>query len=639
MKTFPSLAFIALAMVTTTLAQPIDVAVSIDDSREVHPISPLIYGVNNSSNASANLASRRQGGDRYTTYNWENNASNSGHWTDDPQYENLNHTSDANVTGYVPSNVPAKAITDFHDASTPTGIYSLVTLQAGHVARDLNGPVSVAEAVPNPARWREVKFDKAAPLTLAPDVNDAYVYMDELIAYLIDKYGPASAAMGVKGYGISNEPGLWNRVHPRSHPVKEGYVDIFATTIGLASTIKRMDPAAEVYGGVTYGFSEMKDFDGAGDRGLFPQFKWYIDALLSKTMEASENAGLRLMDVLDVHWYSEAEGDQQYASVAWSASTPDIVRARLQAPRSLWDMTFVENSWITGAPGRFSHTSELFGTAAIALIPRLQESIATYNEGTKIAFGEFGYGGYDHVSGGIAVADALGIFGRTGVYYANHWDDITGYVESAYKLYRNYDGERSTFGDVSAYASSSDIANSSVYAATSVDGNEMHVILINKSMTESMRSAVSIASPKQWANGKAFGFDASSTSIRALGDVTVGENGFVQELAPMSVVHIVLPRRSVSGINDGSTEAISANIAPNPCSATVSIALDLRRTGHVSIALYDALGRNAGTLLDGECTAGRSLVTFDATAFSPGRYVARVMSSDRSLTLPVTIVR
>lgn len=541
-----------LAAASTAAAQSIDVAVTIDTERDRRPISALIYGVNNSANPEANLASRRQGGDRFTTYNWENNASNSGHWTDDPAWVHLNHTSDANVTGDVPSDVPAKAMTDFHDASVAEGIYSLVTLQTGNVARDLHGPVSEAEAIPNPSRWREVVFAKGTPFATKPDTSDAFVYMDELLSLLIGRYGPASSPTGIKGYGISNEPGAWNGVHPRSHPTKEGYADIFAITTGLARTIKRMDPSAEVYGGVTYGFGEMKDFQGAADKSMFPGYKWYIDALLGEMKKASDEAGVRLMDVLDIHWYSEAEGDQLFTPVAWSESTPDIVAARLQATRSLWDRSYVEKSWITGAPGRYSHTSELFGEEAIALIPRLRESIDEFNPGTRLAIGEFGYGGYGHVSGGLAVADALGIFGREGVYYANHWDEISGYVESAYRLYRNYDGARSTFGGTSVRAATSDAGNSSVYASVTPDDRELHIILLNRSMTSAIAPSVTISSPEEWTSGRVFGFDGSSPEVRAMGTVALDGNAFVRTLAPMSALHIILARGTTSSTDQES---------------------------------------------------------------------------------------
>ncbi|MCB0710998.1 MAG: endoglucanase [Ignavibacteriae bacterium] len=601
-------------------SQNIDVDISVD-TEIGFPISPLIYGVNNSDNPAANLASRRLGGDRFTTYNWENNASNSGHWTDDP---NQDHISDAFLTNYVPSAKPAKAITDFHDQSVARGTYSVVTLPLGYVARDIKGVVAPAQAVPNLNRWREVLLNKGAPFSTTPDTSDAGVYTDELLAFLIGKYGDASTETGIKGYGIGNEPGLWYEIHPRCHPVKEGYADIFEMSVNLASLIKSVDPAAEVYGGVTYGFAEMKDFQGAPDAGDYANYKWYINAYLNAMKLGSDLAGVRLVDVLDVHWYSEAEGNAPYSAVAWSGNEPDIVKARLQAPRSLWDPTFVEKSWITGAPeqvggaDRYSHTMEVFGERAIALIPRLQESIQTYNPEVNLAFGEFGYGGYDHISGGLAVADVLGIFGKYNVYYANHWDDINGYVESAYKLYRNYDGENSTFGDQSVYSETSDIENNSVYTSLDGDGN-LHIILLNKSVEKSIDAQIAIASNSQWESFAGWRFKGGSTQIESAGSGEIAENQMSVTLPPLSASHFVLQKKT-SSVPTAATADLSFEVFPNPVSGEATISAEVPAGESATLQLLDPLGRVLRTYTFDDLSSKRLRFSLDGDALPSGEY-------------------
>jgi len=598
-----------LAIVTLVAGgQPIDVSVTVTTTSNRHAISPLIYGVNNSTNVNANVASRRRGGDRLTTYNWENNASNSGHWTDDPL---LDHISDALLTGYVPSSQPAKAITDFHDASLLDNMYSLVTLQAGYVARDIDGVVTAAEAVPNMNRWRSVSFSKGSSFTLTPDVNDDNVYMDELVNFLVNRYGPASSATGIKGYGISNEPGLWHDIHPRCHPTKEGYADIFAITTDLALAIKSVDPSAEVFGGVTFGFSEMADFQGAPDRNAYSAYKWYIDALLANMRKLSDAKGTRLVDVLDVHWYSEAEGNTPNMSVAWGGNEPDLALARVQAPRSLWDTTYVERSWITGNPGRFSHSESIFAKQAIALIPRLKESIAAYNPGTKLAFGEFGYGGYDHISGGLAVADVLGILGQHNAYYANHWDDITGYVESAYKLYRNYNGARSTFGDTSVSCATSDVENSSAYASLDSNG-DLHIILINKNAERSLNMRIDV-NGDIFDNGSAWAFDAGGTQVRDQGSVAITGTIVQYPAPPFSASHLVLPRRTSGVVLRRDTAATpSLSLAPNPFRSDCRVTYHTTdRAGTVSV--FDMMGVLVRRF---EVIGGRGVLVWNGTSAS-----------------------
>src|SRR5688500_10004393 len=56
------------------------VTLTIDPRRLGNAISPLIYGVNGlrGDPARVGVGSLRAGGNRYTAYNWENNASNAG---------------------------------------------------------------------------------------------------------------------------------------------------------------------------------------------------------------------------------------------------------------------------------------------------------------------------------------------------------------------------------------------------------------------------------------------------------------------------------------------------------------------------------------------------------------------------------
>src|SRR5688572_16092840 len=57
----------------------IEVRFDVDVSTANRPISPLIYGTNSDAVTAADgVTFRRQGGNRLTGYNWENNASNAG---------------------------------------------------------------------------------------------------------------------------------------------------------------------------------------------------------------------------------------------------------------------------------------------------------------------------------------------------------------------------------------------------------------------------------------------------------------------------------------------------------------------------------------------------------------------------------
>ena len=67
----------------------------------------------------------------------------------------------------------------------------------------------------------------------------------------------------------------------------------------------------------------------------------------------------------------------------------------------------------------------------------------------------------------MAVADALGTFGEPGA-LACHWSTSRGeaYTSAAYRLYLNYDGKGSRYGDQAVSASEDDKQALSVHAAT-----------------------------------------------------------------------------------------------------------------------------------------------------------------------------
>jgi len=508
----------------TAHAAPVNASITVNTGAERAAISPYIYGTNQDFSNVGDFTARRLGGNRLTGYNWENNASNAG--------SDWQHSSDDFLCSGAGCTAPGAAISKFHDISVANGNYSLVTLQmAGYVAADKNGAVSAAETAPS-ARWRQVVDAKGSPFSLTPDTSDGNVYMDEEVNYFVQKYGSASTSTGIKGYSLDNEPALWSSTHPRIHPDSVGAQELVDRSVSLSKAVKAVDPAAEIFGPALYGFYAyyaLQDApDWATEKG---SYGWYVDYYLDKMKQASQSAGKRLLDTLDVHWYPEAQGGGQ--RIVFGTGNADTQKARVQAPRSLWDSTYLEDSWIaTSFP------------SYLPIIPQLQSSIDTYYPGTKLAITEYSYGGEGDISGGIAQADALGIFGKYGLYFASFWktESNSDYVNSAFKLYRNYDGNGSKFGDIHVKADTSDAANSSVYASVEDNTNsELHLIVLNKSFDSPLNAAIQIAADKAYTSGAVYGFDGTGTSLAQAGVISsISGNQFTYSIPPLTAYHIVL---------------------------------------------------------------------------------------------------
>ncbi len=115
-----------------------------------------------------------------------------------------------------------------------------------------------------------------------------------------------------------------------------------------------------------------------------------------------------------------------------------------------------------------------------------------------------------------------------------------------------------------------------------------------------------IASPEQWDTGYA---------------------GGVAEISSMTISRPVGP---ATGVRQTSPAApgrftLSQNY-PNPFNPSTVIPFTIPATGRVSLRVYDLLGREVATLLDGDVGPGSYEATFDASGLPSGVYIYRIVS-------------
>jgi mannan endo-1,4-beta-mannosidase len=505
------------------------VTFQIDVNAEPKPISLWIYGINRLPEEPGIWAAARMGGNRWTGYNWENNASNAG--------SDWYHSNDdflCWILSCEDGSQPAAALKTFLDEfGQVEGQYALLTLpMAGFVAADKDGPVAENQTAPS-VRWEEIKYQKSSAFDYSPDLTDQVVYVDELVAHLVQTYGQAASAQVRRGYSLDNEPDLWKYTHSRLHPSQTTVAELIDKSAALASAVKKVDPQAEIFAPVHYGFWGMKTLQDAPDWLPYSQtYDWFVDVYLDQMRRRSEQTGKRLLDVFDFHWYPEAQGCGQ--RILWSGVGDECLqRARMQAPRALWDESFEEDSWI----------GEWFGDY-LPILPRLRTSIQTYYPGTKLAMTEFSYGAENHISGGIAIADVLGVLGKYGVSYAYFYplEQNFDYVTAAYRIYRNYDGQGSAFGNFGVRAETSNVEVAPIYAAIhDLDVSRLHLIVINRDLTQSVQGNFVITSPVAYTQIKGWKFDQADSQIRAFSvPGNIQDNQFDYTIPPLTVVHFVI---------------------------------------------------------------------------------------------------
>jgi hypothetical protein len=601
---------------------PAAIQFTADSGQNVKSISPYIYGSNSS--AITNRTFDRAGGNRWTGYNWENNASNAG--------KDWYHHSDYLLSNNQANQPPGAAVSRMIQSAAAAGRAALITVpMAGYVAADGNGTVDETQIAPS-SRWKQVVAKKAtiypgSALSNNPDKNDGYVFTDEFVHWA----ETTKQAGQPLWYSLDNEPGLWGealpagwqsgmepypccnpangvnpspegRTHPTIHPYAPTFAEMRSKTIANATAIKDVNPNALVFGGVGYGWNEFTSLQNAPDAVTTPSHPGgdqsgemhYYEWLLQQVRNEEVVQGRKLMDVIDLHWYPEATGGG--VRITGTETTSAVVNARVQAARSLWDPTYTETSWISqwgtwvGSPGT---------PGPVKLLPRLQRDIDDFNPGTKIGITEYNYGGGNHYSGGIAEADVLGTLGRQGVFAASWWDSGNGssYVNAAFNIFRNYDGTGGKFGDTSIDANTSNIGNSAVYASEdSSNPNRMVIVAINRTGS-SQTTGIAVTNDRIFDHAEVYRFISTSASITRQADIQLDLlNAFQYTMPAWSVTTIVLISDGLPGDfnRDGQVDAADYVVWRKLFGQTGNIAADANEDNVVDIKDYNLWRSNVG---------------------------------------------
>ena len=490
------------------------------DVNDASSISEYVYGANiikwwNE----APFTFGRIGGNRRTCYNWENNGMHAG--------------SDYNYQNDSVGGAPGEKVTGEIDVIQSTGKSALVTIPIiDYVASKNSGEGVDVNTV---SGYLTKLFDNnnakkpsaAGPLSLIPDLADGEVYQEEFVNFLYTEYPDLVTEPDKKiFFSLDNEPDLWYDTHERVHPEKVTYEEIKSKTIEYASMIKDMIPESTVFGLVSYGFYgyvSLQDAPDAAERDFLP---WYLGELRAE----SDSQNRRLVDVLDLHYYSEVRLNSRS-----NITDPVQIQKVVQSPRSLWDPDYSEDSWIDGW---IDGDNGVWAGENIQMIPRLKGIIEENNPGTKIAFTEYNFYGGDTIAGGIAQADALGIFGREGIFAANIWYMVTPhpYIYGAFYCYLDYDGNGSGFGDMALQIENSDHVKTSAYASRfGSDYGKIVLVVINK-MPESNTALIDLNSnPETLHSAKIYVMDSNHDRPVYSTTMSVVDNEMVYSMPPYSV--------------------------------------------------------------------------------------------------------
>jgi hypothetical protein len=303
------------------------------------------------------------------------------------------------------------------------------------------------------------------------------VAQDEFVNFLKTNYANSGAPIF---FDLDNEPNYWLGTHPELHPnqCSKGTIpwdEVVTRNVNAATAVKKAWSSAKVFGPVVSGDGMVYGGDYSSPHFVAGMTE-FSDYYLAQVAMASAKAGTQLLDVFDVHYYTVGNNDAQC----------------LESPRLFWDPNATDISATETNSLDFNYGDHMYWDMywyPRQVVPRLFKKMAAGFSGQStpvpgLSFSEYNPGCEDAISGGVAEADLLGIFGREGVYAATAWPlkgPMGNYLAAAFALYRDYDGQGAVVGDTALRAVTSDAKNTSVYAFThSDDVSKIEVVAINK---------------------------------------------------------------------------------------------------------------------------------------------------------------
>jgi hypothetical protein len=521
-------------------AQNPAVTVTVDVNAGRHPINPNIYGVAHATTSELNDLNsplNRNGGNNTTRYNWQLNADNRGN---DWYYESIGDNS---------STAGERGDTFFANSRAANAQAMLTIPMIEWIARlganrSKLASFSIAKyGAQTGSDWQW--FPDAGngvrtngQYVVGNDPSDANVASDSLfqqawVQHLVSRWG-TNANGGLRYYVLDNEPSLWHSTHRDVRPTGATMDEMKSRILDYAGRIKAVDQSALVAGPEEWGWSGYffsgfdQQYGGINGWSVLPDRNNhggadYLPWLLDQLRHNNAVTGKRLLDVFTVHYYPQSGEFSDDVSTA-------MQQRRNRSTRSLWDPNYVDESWIRDR---------------VQLIPRLKNWVASRYPGTAIGITEYNWGAENHINGATAQADLLGVFGREGLDMATRWATPTSNTPTykAMKMSRNYDGNKSAFGDTSVSAAIANPDTVAAFAAQRSTDGALTIMVISKHLSGNTPATLSLANFGAGGAAEVWQLTAANV-INRLPNVALNGNSFSVWLPPQSITLFVVPGAS-----------------------------------------------------------------------------------------------
>lgn len=429
-------------------------------------------------------------------------------------------------------------------------------------------------------------------------------------------------------WNMDNEPDIWSGTHDdvfRTQPSAEAFMHIY---FGVAKKARALFPEIRLVGPVATNEWQWYNWDDKKIDADGKSYTW-CEYFIKRIGEEQQASGIRLLDVLDLHFYP---GETDPA---------DIV----QVHRVWFDTTYDypgANGVKRSGPGSWDNSitrEYIFERCRIWL-----EKYLGPEHGVSFGVSEMGIQGDNPNVTAVWYASNLGVFADEGVELFTPWTWKTGMWEVLHLFSRYCRGTRvASFSDkdnfVSAYSSinsSSDSLTIILVNRTMDRGEDVTVTLSNFTAKEGEHACLMLDAQPDYET-----FKSHTDNALKEGTVTVNEGSFQLSLSPLSVTAVLLSGKGhVSSVTQfPRTSNFTLDAYPNPFNPSTTISYRIPKLMNIKIELFDINGRYVQTIRELRKQSGSHTCRFDGSHLSSGVYFIRLLAGSQVMQKKIALIQ
>ncbi len=626
-----------LLLFSGSLAAQQTITVTIDAKGPKKPVSPYIYGRNNSLydgfNSQVSAATwtkyrdsglrmfREGGGNNSTKYNWRKKLSSHPDW-----YNNVYpHDWDISAKS-LQQNLPGTQ-----------GMYTFPLL--GRVAGNRNNNFN--DWAYNRSQWWEgCGQNLAGGGTVNPagtgkalQEGNPDLYLDpwppdSATAILKHWFGPEGIGLDTNSFrcwSMDNEPEIWNGTHDDVMPVQISAGEFMQRYFETAKKARALYPGIKLSGPVPANEWQWYNWNGNAVSYGGKSYVW-LEYFIKRVADEQKATGIRLLDLLDIHFYPHETAPAEI----------------LQTHRIFFDRNYIypgHNGVHRIGGGWNSSINKEY------IFERCREWLEKYigpGHGVTFAVTESSVDGNAPVMvKTVWYASMLGEFARQGVEVFTPWDWRPGMYEVAHLFTR--------YGFASSLpALSTDEVTVSAYPSVNEAADSMTVVLVNRSLDQartvdlhlknfSLSSA--ILPVRQLKNLTGETFVSRQQNALATGTVLAGGDTVSLTLPPLSVTSLTMAGTVTAGkiipLPGGKQGELL--LYPNPARDFITVSWSPSLNDGGTLELMDPDGRLLRTFVLDRRQMRAGTARFATTAWPGGLLFLRLKTPDCSLTRPLLL--